>query len=119
MEMLPYLSTLCGALTHSMIGDGQSISLKVIGKGGSSTCANAESLGLIVTELVINALKHAFDEKTKDGQITVAYDVAGRTGSFRSPTTEWENPMAFSRSRKAGWEPASSRPLQSNSTPRL
>ena len=45
MEMLPYLSTLCGALTHSMIGDGQSISLKVIGKGGSSTCANAESLG--------------------------------------------------------------------------
>ena len=77
MEMLPYLSTLCGALTHSMIGDGQSISLKVIGEGGSSTCANAESLGLIVTELVINALKHAFDEKTKDGQITVAYDVAG------------------------------------------
>jgi two-component sensor histidine kinase len=80
MEMLPYLSTLCGALTHSMIGEGQSISLKVIGKGGSSTCANganAESLGLIVTELVINALKHAFDEKTKDGQITVAYDVAG------------------------------------------
>src|ERR1700684_3372614 len=77
MEMLPYLSTLCGALTHSMIGEGQSISLKVIGKGGSSTCANAESLGLIVTELVINALKHAFDDKTKDGQITVAYDVAG------------------------------------------
>jgi two-component sensor histidine kinase len=77
MEMLPYLSTLCGALTHSMIGDGQSISLKVIGEGGSSTCANAESLGLIVTELVMNALKHAFDEKTKDGRITVAYDVSG------------------------------------------
>src|ERR1700688_2939013 len=77
MEMLPYLTTLCGALTHSMIGDGQSISLKVIGEGGSSTCANAESLGLIVTELVINALKHAFHEKTKDGQITVAYDVFG------------------------------------------
>src|SRR6202020_2530158 len=36
MEMLPYLSTLCGALTHSMIGDGQSISLKVIGRGGRS-----------------------------------------------------------------------------------
>jgi two-component sensor histidine kinase len=77
MEMLPYLSTLCGALTHSMIGDGQSVTLKVGGKGGLSTCANAESLGLIVTELVINALKHAFNEKTKDGQITVAYDVSG------------------------------------------
>lgn len=77
MEMLPYLTTLCGALTHSMIGHGQSISLKVIGKGGSSTCANAESLGLIVTELVINSLKHAFDENTQGGQITVAYDVSG------------------------------------------
>jgi two-component sensor histidine kinase len=32
---------------------------------------------LIVTELVINSLKHAFDEDTKDGQITVAYDVSG------------------------------------------
>jgi chemotaxis protein methyltransferase CheR len=77
MEMLPYLTTLCGALTHSMIGDGESVSLKVLGKGGLSTCANAESLGLIVTELVINALKHAFNETTKDGQITVAYDVSG------------------------------------------
>ena len=77
MEMLPYLTTLCGALTHSMIGDSESVSLKVTGKGGVSTCANAESLGLIVTELVINALKHAFTETTKDGQITVSYDVAG------------------------------------------
>ena len=77
MEMLPYLSKLCEALAHSMIGDAQSISLKVLGKGGRSTCANAESLGLIVTELVINSLKHAFNENTKDGQITVAYDVSG------------------------------------------
>ena len=77
MEMLPYLTTLCGALTHSMIGDGEPISLKVLGKGGVSTCANAESLGLIVTELVINALKHAFNETTKDGQIAVSYEVFG------------------------------------------
>jgi two-component sensor histidine kinase len=77
MEMLPYLTTLCGALTHSMIGDDQPISLRVLGKGGLSTCANAESLGLIVTELVINSLKHAFDGNTKDGRITVAYDVSG------------------------------------------
>ena len=60
-----------------MIGEDQAISLKVLGKGGSSTCANAESLGLIVTELVINALKHAFNHTTEDGQITVAYDTSG------------------------------------------
>src|SRR6185312_13754864 len=36
-----------------------------------------ESLGLIVTGLVINSLKHAFNDNTKDGQITVTYDVFG------------------------------------------
>jgi two-component sensor histidine kinase len=53
------------------------ISLKVSGEGGNATSRQAESLGLITTELVINSLKHAFSEKTKDGQITVAYDVSG------------------------------------------
>src|SRR3984885_11058692 len=77
MEMQPYLSKLCEALAHSMIGEDQSISLKVIGKGGIATCRNAESLGLIVTEVVINALKHAFNADTKDGRITVSYEVSG------------------------------------------
>ena len=77
VELVPYLTKLCEALAHSMIGDNRAISLKVRGKGGSATCRDAESLGLIVTELVINSLKHAFNENTKDGQITVSYDVAG------------------------------------------
>jgi two-component sensor histidine kinase len=60
-----------------MIGQDQSISLKVLGEGGSATCHDAESLGLIVTELVINSLKHALNADTKDGQITVSYEVSG------------------------------------------
>ena len=60
-----------------MIGDNRSISLKVHGEGGSASCREAESLGLIVTELVINCIKHAFNDDTKDGQITVAFDVDG------------------------------------------
>jgi hypothetical protein len=32
----------------------------VLGQGGSATCRDSESLGFIVTELVINSLKHAF-----------------------------------------------------------
>jgi len=46
-------------------------------QGGNSSRRDAESIGLIVTELVINSLKHAFNETTKGGEITVAYDVSG------------------------------------------
>jgi two-component sensor histidine kinase len=77
IEIAPYLSQLCESLAASMIGDTRPISLKVIGEGGRATSRQAESLGLIVTELVMNALKHAFpDDKTK-GQIVVAYDMIG------------------------------------------
>jgi chemotaxis protein methyltransferase CheR len=77
IEIAPYLTGLCEVLATSMIGGIRPISLQVVGEGGSGTSRQAESLGLIVTELVMNALKHAFpDEKTK-GRITVAYDTAG------------------------------------------
>jgi chemotaxis protein methyltransferase CheR len=77
IELVSYLTKLCDALSQSMIGDNRMISLKATGKGGTATCRDAESLGLIVTELVINSLKHAFTENTQDGLITVAYDVSG------------------------------------------
>src|SRR5271156_6029254 len=77
VEMGSYLSRLCDTLATSMIGENRPISLKVSGEGGNATSRQAESLGLITTELVINSLKHAFSENTKDGQITVAYDVSG------------------------------------------
>ena len=60
IEVGPYLSQLCDSLATSMIGDTRPISLKMVGEGGSATSRQAESLGLIVTELVMNALKHAF-----------------------------------------------------------
>jgi two-component sensor histidine kinase len=77
VEITPYLSKLCETLATSMIGDIRPISLKVGGDGGSATSRQAECLGLIVTELVMNALKHAFPDDKGDGQISVGYDAAG------------------------------------------
>jgi chemotaxis protein methyltransferase CheR len=77
IEMAPYLETLCAALAQSMISDNRPILIKFDGKGGTSTRRNAESIGLIVTELVINSLKHAFRDVTKNGAIRVSYNVSG------------------------------------------
>jgi two-component sensor histidine kinase len=77
IEMAPYLETLCAALAQSMISDNRQIVIKFDGKGGTSTRRSAESIGLIVTELVINSLKHAFKDITKNGAIGVSYNVSG------------------------------------------
>lgn len=77
IEMTPYLERLCNSLAASMIGDSRPISLKVIGEGGNASSREAESLGLIVTELVMNALKHAFPQAMVESQILVAYEKAG------------------------------------------
>ena len=92
MEMRPYLTRLCEALAFSMIGDERPIVLKVLGSGIAS-CRDAESLGLIVTELVINSLKHAFNEDASGGQIKVAYEVSG---------TDWKLSVADNGAGKPG-----------------
>jgi chemotaxis protein methyltransferase CheR len=51
------------------------ISLKVDADPGTVASHQAVSIGPIVTELVMNSLKHAFPKK-KDGAIVVSYKVA-------------------------------------------
>jgi chemotaxis protein methyltransferase CheR len=52
--------------------------LKVTADAARVTSREAVSLGLIVTELILNALKHAFPDHDKpDRQIAVEFDVAG------------------------------------------
>src|SRR5450830_1831841 len=68
-----YLSKLCETLAQSMIGDSRTISLKVDADAGTVLSHQAVSIGLIVTELVMNALKHAFPNEKKDAAIVVSY----------------------------------------------
>jgi PAS domain S-box-containing protein len=75
LEVGQYLSKLCETLAASMIGDKRAISLNVEADAGAVTSEQAVSLGLIVTELVINALKHAFPLDVKTGNIVVKYSV--------------------------------------------
>jgi chemotaxis protein methyltransferase CheR len=77
IEVVPYLTKLCEAIAYSMIADDRPVSIKVTGDGGVTTSRQAESLGLIVTELIMNALKHAFPDDKIAGHIIVGYDVAG------------------------------------------
>jgi two-component sensor histidine kinase len=72
----PYLTQLCDSLGASMIHDPHQLSIEVV-VDDSITSANASaSIGLIVTELVINALKHAFPEHRR-GKIRVSYETHG------------------------------------------
>jgi chemotaxis protein methyltransferase CheR len=76
IEVGNYLSRLCETLAQSMIGDSRPISLRVDTDPGTVASHQAVSIGLIVTELVMNSLKHAFSKEKKDGAIVVSYKVA-------------------------------------------
>ena len=74
IDVGPYLTKLCASLAASMIGERRAISVKVQASSGGVVSSEAVSLGLIVTELVINALKHGFPAGAA-GEILVGYDV--------------------------------------------
>ena len=72
-----YFEDLCASIGASMIGEPQRLVLTSEVDDSAVDPDTSVSLGLVVTELVINALKHAFPGGTQKGTIKVGYKSDG------------------------------------------
>lgn len=77
VEIVPYISTLCDSITASIIGDDKRIAIKYTLDPALIPSEEAVSLGLIITELIINSVKYAFPEVRQDAEILIKYQRSG------------------------------------------
>jgi PAS domain S-box-containing protein len=97
-----YLTKLCETLAASMIEENRPIKVNVVANNGTATSSQAVSLGLIVTELLINALKHAFPDPTTVGQIIVGYEAHGSDWKLSVSDNGAGMPLQRSNKEKSG-----------------
>jgi len=81
VELRVYFANLCDSIAAAMIGDSDRLSIAVAGAQAVVDARVSVSLGLIVTELAINALKHAFPGGQR-GRITVDFEFSGPNWSL-------------------------------------
>ncbi|WP_425440708.1 sensor histidine kinase [Phreatobacter cathodiphilus] len=84
VHLRDYFTALCRSLAASMIRDPEALTLTVEADDTTVSGEFSISLGLTITELVINSLKHAFADERR-GAIVVAYS-SGPTGWTLSVT---------------------------------
>lgn len=73
VQLRSYFKDLCASIGASMIADPNHMTLVATVDDSVTSADVSVSLGLIVTELVINALKHAFPQPGEEDRITVDY----------------------------------------------
>ncbi len=76
IEIGPYLTKLGAGLASSMVGPKQDIEVVVTAGPGALRSSYAVSLGLIVTELIMNAVKYAFPKNRSAGVVQVTFEKA-------------------------------------------
>ena len=104
IEVANYLTKLCETLAQSMIGDSRPIALIVDADADAGTAISREAVcfGLIVTELVMNALKHAFPSEKSNAAIVVSYKVAGTDWKLTISDNGIGKPDVSASATKAG-----------------
>lgn len=83
IEVRAYLVKLCQGLAASMTGPSHPMEIKVVVADGTISSSRAVSMGLIVTELVINAIKYAFPTTSAGDRVVVSYEVSGQAWSLK------------------------------------
>ena len=115
IEIGPYLTRLCDSLAKSMIGADRTVPVVVKAGPGTAASGQAVSIGLIVTELLINAVKHAFPD-ARSGRIEVRLrGLPDQNGGCRSATMALGVAARAANSHRPAWARALSRRSPINS----
>ena len=94
-----YFSDLCRSISASVIDDPRRIILESIVDDTATNSDVSVSMGLIVTELVINAIRHGFPDRKTGGKVTVAF-AAEKGGAWLLSVSDNGAGMPVDRKRR-------------------